>query len=279
MAYSLREVKRMCVKNGSTIAELKEVLEKMETCPEIGNYVEPILVESITCRLKAFIAGDKYGKPRFFAYEKREGEGDKDVYKKMAKSRFKKYGLLHSLSKEELKVWYMETLPNKIFADKDLEIVENYDDYERKDYFLRNYYIQRIPYETAFHIYHNETEEKEFKKKIKGMFYNHISFCYVEPKYKEFCKTQAELLGKLESAKEAASNGSFEYWKDAFLSEMFNHEYGIAWDADYNVISCFASIGYNNITLEQCFDDAGFTEVQRAAYRAARDKYYETATF
>ena len=119
MVYSLREVKRMCVKNGSTIAELKEVLEKMETCPEIGNYVEPILVESITCRLKAFIAGDKYGKPRFFAYEKGECEGDKDVYKKMAKSRFKKYGLLHSLSKEELKVILDEA--SKIRYKKDLE--------------------------------------------------------------------------------------------------------------------------------------------------------------
>lgn len=119
MVYSLREVKRMCVKNGSTIAELKEVLEKMETCPEIGNYVEPILVESITCRLKAFIAGDKYGKPRFFAYEEREGESDKDVYKKMAKSRFKKYGLLHSLSKEELKVILDEA--SKIRYKKDLE--------------------------------------------------------------------------------------------------------------------------------------------------------------
>ena len=182
-------------------------------------------------------------------------------------------------SKEELKVWYMETLPNKIFADKDLEIVENYDDYERKDYFLRNYYIQRIPYETAFHIFHNETEEKEFERKVKGMFYNPISFCYVEPKYKEFCKTQAELLEKLKSAKEAASNDNFEYWKNAFLSEMFNHEYGIAWDADYNVISCFAPIKYENITLEQCFDDAKFTEVQRKAYRAARDEYNRTAKF
>lgn len=182
-------------------------------------------------------------------------------------------------SKDELKAWYMKTLPNKIFADKDLEVVENYDDYERKDYFLRNYYIQRIPYETAFHIYHNETEEKEFKKKVKGMFYNPISFCYVESKYEEFCKTQAELLEKLKAAKEAASNDNFEYWKNAFLSEMFNHEYGIAWDNDYNVISCFASIGYNNNTLEQCFDDAKFTEVQRKAYRAARDEYYKTATF
>jgi hypothetical protein len=117
MAYSLKEVKRMCVKNGSTIAELKEVLEKMETCPEIGNYVEPILVESITYKLEAFIVGDKYGKPRFFAYEKREG--DKDVYKKMAKSKFKKYGLLHSISKEELKVILDEA--SKIRYKKDLE--------------------------------------------------------------------------------------------------------------------------------------------------------------
>lgn len=182
-------------------------------------------------------------------------------------------------SKEELKAWYMETLPNKIFADKDLEVVDDYDDYDRKNYFLRNYYIQRIPYETAFHIFHNDDEEKAFKRKIKGMFYNPISFCYVDQKYKGFCEKQAELFGKLESAKESASNDNFEYWKKAFLSEMFNHEYGIAWDADYTVISCFASIGYNNNTLEQCFDDAKFTEVQRKAYRAARDEYYRTATF
>lgn len=182
-------------------------------------------------------------------------------------------------SKEELKAWYMETLPNKVFTDEDLAVVKNYTDYERKDYFLRNYYIQRIPYETAFHIYHNEREEKEFAEKVKDKYYNPISFCYVDQKYKGFCERQKELLEKLKAAKEASSNDNFEYWKEAFLYEMFNHEYGIAWDNDYNVISCFASIGYNNITLEQCFDDAKFTEVQRKAYRAARNEYYKTATF
>lgn len=182
-------------------------------------------------------------------------------------------------NKEELKAWYMETLPNKVFTDEDLAVVKNYTDYENKDYFLRNYYIQRIPYETAFHIYHNEREEKEFAEKVKDKYYNPISFCYVDQKYKGFCERQKELLEKLKAAKEASSNDNFEYWKEAFLYEMFNHEYGIAWDADYNVISCFASIGYNNITLEQCFDDAKFTEVQRKAYRAARDEYYKTAKF
>lgn len=182
-------------------------------------------------------------------------------------------------SKEELKEWYMETLPNKVFTDEDLAVVKNYTDYENKDYFLRNYYIQRIPYETAFHIYHNEREEKEFAEKVKDKYYNPISFCYVDQKYKGFCERQKELLEKLKAAKEAAANGNFDYWKNAFLYEMFNHEYGIAWDNDYNVISCFASIGYNNNTLEQCFDDAKFTEVQRKAYRAARDEYYKTATF
>lgn len=182
-------------------------------------------------------------------------------------------------NKEELKAWYMETLPNKVFTDEDLAVVKNYTDYENKDYFLRNYYIQRIPYETAFHIYHNEREEKEFAEKVKDKYYNPISFCYVDQKYKGFCERQKELLEKLKAAKEAAANGNFDYWKNAFLYEMFNHEYGIAWDNDYNVISCFASIGYNNNTLEQCFDDAKFTEVQRKAYRAARDEYYKTATF
>ena len=182
-------------------------------------------------------------------------------------------------SKEELKAWYMETLPNKIFTDEDLAVVKNYTDYEKKDYFLRNYYIQRIPYETAFHIYHNEREEKEFAEKVKDKYYNNISFCYVEQKYKDFCERQNELLEKLKAAKEAASNGNFEYWKNAFLYEMFNHEYGIALDADYNVISCFAPVGFENITLEGFFDDARFTDVQRKAYRAARDEYYRTATF
>ena len=182
-------------------------------------------------------------------------------------------------NKEELKAWYMETLPNKVFTDEDLAVVKNYTDYENKDYFLRNYYIQRIPYETAFHIYHNEREEKEFAEKVKDKYYNPISFCYVDQKYKGFCERQKELLEKLKAAKEAASNDNFEYWKEAFLYEMFNHEYGIAWDNDYNVISCFASIGYNNNNLEQCFNDAKFTDVQRKAYRAARDEYYRTATF
>lgn len=182
-------------------------------------------------------------------------------------------------SKEELKAWYMETLPNKVFTDEDLAVVKNYTDYEKKDYFLRNYYIQRIPYETAFHIYHNEREEKEFAEKVKDKYYNNVSFCYVEQKYKGFCEKQKELLEKLEAAKESAANGNFEYWKNAFLYEMYNHEYGIAWDNDYNVISCFAYVGFENITLEGFFDDAGFTDVQRKAYRAARDEYYKTATF
>ena len=188
------------------------------------------------------------------------------------------YQLHHTgKNKEELKAWYMETLPNKIFTDDDLETVKDYDDYDKKSYYLRNYYIQRIPYETAFHIFHNETEEKEFERKVKGMFYNPISFCYVDQKYKGFCETQAKLLESLEAAREAASKDSFDYWKNAFLDEMFNHEYGIAWDGDFDVISCFANIKYGNDTTG--YFEEGFTETQIKAYAAARKEYYETATF
>jgi len=191
------------------------------------------------------------------------------------------YQLHHTgKSKEELKAWYMETLPNKIFDDKDMETVKDYTDYEKKEYFLRNYYIQRIPYETAFHIVHNDEEEKAFDRKVKNMQYNPLSFCYVDKKYEDVVKKQAELYMKLKTAKDNISTDNFDYWKDAFLKEMFNHEYGINWEGDYNVISHFANVNYRqDDSMEGYFKDAGFTETQKRAYVAARADYYRKAQF
>lgn len=60
---------------------------------------------------------------------------------------------------------------------------------------------------------------------------------------------------------------------------MDNHEYGINWQADYDVISCFANVGsvkdYEN--REKLFSAAHFSELQRSAYAAARAEYYDSA--
>lgn len=191
------------------------------------------------------------------------------------------YELHHThKTRDELKAWYLETMPNKLFTDDEFYTVADYADYEKKGYFLRNHYIQRIPYVTAFRIVHNDEESKAFDEEVKGMIYNPLSFCYVDTKYKEFIEKQAELYKRLEAAKNNASNDNYDYWKDAFLKEMFDHEYGINWEADYNVISCFANVGYReDDDLTGYFKDAGFTETQKRAYIAARNEYYKKANF
>ena len=134
------------------------------------------------------------------------------------------YQLHHAgKSKAELKAWYMETMPNKVFTDEDLETVKDYADYEKKAYFLRNYYIQRIPYETAFHIFHNEKEEKAFDRKVKKMHYNPLSFCYYDEQYMDVCKKQIELFAKLNKAKDNISADNFDYWKNAFVKSRIRY--------------------------------------------------------
>ena len=58
---------------------------------------------------------------------------------------------------------------------------------------------------------------------------------------------------------------------------MYNHEYGINWQADYDVISAFANVDrvkdYTNIS--ELFELAGFNEIQKSAYMDARCAYYK----
>ena len=111
------------------------------------------------------------------------------------------------------------------------------------------------------------------------MVFNPTSFCYVDKKDVPFCKRQAELLAKLVILKEE-SEKSFDYMKDAFLKEMYNHEYSINWDGDVDVLSAFGNIPREvtwncEYTLNDLFDALEFTETQREAYKAARKQYYK----
>lgn len=184
---------------------------------------------------------------------------------------------LHHTGKprEELREFYLESLKNKLFTDDEFNVVLNYKDFQKKEYFLRNHYIQRIPYITAFTIIHNEKESREFDRKVKGMFYNPLSFCYVDRKYISFCQRQAKLLAALCRAKENASKDNFGYWKSAFLYEMWNHEYGINWDGDYEVLNCFGNLEYKQYaSIGYYFNQLNFTDTQKKAYEAARREYY-----
>ena len=176
--------------------------------------------------------------------------------------------------KEALKEYYIQRLNNKLFTEEEIkEPLKSYNDYTAKDYFLRNYYHMQEDYVSMFRIIRNEEEQKAFDEEVKDLYRNPISFCYMANK--EFIEHEKELMDALNQRKaEVATN--FEYQKSAFLYEMYNHEYGINWQADYDTLSAFGNLHFANNDeneLENYFNQLGFNNIQRKAYLAARNEY------
>lgn len=185
------------------------------------------------------------------------------------------YELLHSgKSRDELRELYRRKLSGKLFTDEELQTVNSYDDYTAKSYYIRNYYAMRRPYISAFFI-GSDAERAEIEKKTEKMIFSPVFMAYYAPENADFVKRGAELLRGLDEA-EQRNKENAEYWKSAFLREMYNHEYGINWQSDYDVISCFGNCdGVEDYTdAEKLFSAVGFNEVQKAAYLAARREYY-----
>lgn len=177
--------------------------------------------------------------------------------------------------KAGLRRWYIDAMNRKLFTEEELMgPIKDYDEYTAKSRYLRDYHIQQIDYVSAFYIVGTE-EEKQIKEKTKGMVFNPLSFCYVNKEDVPFCIRQNELFRELKKRKEECEQ-SYDYMKSAFVSEMYNHEYSINWQADYDTLSAFGSIP-DNVDYEDTnalFDALHFTDVQRSAYKAAKREYY-----
>lgn len=175
-------------------------------------------------------------------------------------------------SRDELRVFYLDSLSRKLFTADEMETVINYQDKQTKEYYIRNYYGLRRDHISMFFCGPDQEREK-LKKKIKTMIFSPVFMAYYDQKDADFVKIGESLLSTLEKAEPEKDHA--EYWKDAFLREMFNHEYGINWQADFDVCSCFGNCsGVANIDdLNAFFDACNFSDVQRAAYMAARREY------
>lgn len=123
--------------------------------------------------------------------------------------------------KEGLKQLYIEELNKKLFTDEELmEEVSTYDEYDKKCYFLRNYYIMRYEYISIWGI--GEEDQKKFDKARKTLtVYNPISSCYVADE--EIVKTQMEIMLHLEDAFAKLKNDDDEFRKMVSY-ELANHE-------------------------------------------------------
>lgn len=186
------------------------------------------------------------------------------------------YELHHSYTvkeggKEALEKLYLDEINGKLFTEDELcGKIKDYDEYSKKSYYLRNYYHMQKNYVSIFGIW-TEENEKKFKRETKNMTYNPVSFCYMDDI--DFINHQKGLLEKLEKRKEELAD-NYEYYKKAFLSEMYNHEYGINWDADHDTLSAFGNVGWHN-NINAYFDELNFTETQKKAYVDARRQYYK----
>ena len=132
-----------------------------------------------------------------------------------------------------------------------------------------------------FFAFSNKQFEEEMKK--RGLTINDTDKIYKLGHTGGFyLKSDADIIRKyMETPSELPDlmkNPEFAY--DAFLYEMYNHEYGINWEADYDVLSCFGKIKYTDEDDDvlKYFDELNFTPETRNAYYSARKTYYkETA--
>lgn len=166
---------------------------------------------------------------------------------------------------EEFKQFYIDKLNNTLFTDDEFaEDLKDYDEYRCKEEYLRNKYSQQIDYVSIFSAGDTDTT---------GLIFDPVGFCYTADT--TFVNRHKALYQQLKEAKQRAQS-TYSYMVEAFLTEMFNHEYGINWQADYDVLSVFGNIEYSEDgnALDTYFNALNFSDMQKKAYLEARNKYY-----
>lgn len=180
-------------------------------------------------------------------------------------------------TRADLRALYVATLSEKLFTVDELRgPVADYDELRAKEYYIRNYYGLRRPHVSMWFA-GPEAQREALRRKAEKMVFSPVFCAYYDPKDADFVKLGAALLEGLSHANEANRENA-DFWESAFLYEMFNHEYGINWQADYDVCSCFGNVsGVRDYTdCEKLFDACGFNDIQRQAYAAARREYFKS---
>lgn len=129
--------------------------------------------------------------------------------------------------KEALREYYIKEMFEKLYTDQELlEDVKTYDEYKKKDYFLRNYWIMRYDNLSIFGI--GEEAKKEFDRKKESFpYFNPISFCYVSNE--KIVYTSRRFSEHLKKAYKFIKENTEEFRK-MVRYELANHEACITCD-------------------------------------------------
>lgn len=178
-----------------------------------------------------------------------------------------------SKDKEKLRSYYLERLNDMLFTDEEIaEPIRSYNEFTRKQYFLNNLYGKQEDYISIFFCGSDEERENR-RKKTEKMIFNPVAYGYYEPNKEDFVNHHKNLMETLKTERNKL-NSNFEYQKQAFLYEMYNHEYGYSSQGDFDVLSVFGFIKYNRQeTIEDYFNQLSFNDIQRRAYYSAREDY------
>ena len=137
--------------------------------------------------------------------------------------------LVKEKGRDALKEYYIKEMNGKLYTDAEMmEEPSSYDEYEKKNHFLRNYHIMRYDHESIFFI-GTDAEREERKKRIERNYpyYNPVSFCYVaEP---EIINIQKKYLEILQNAYERLQN-DLGVFREMVRKELANHEACITCD-------------------------------------------------
>ena len=154
--------------------------------------------------------------------------------------------IIKECGKAYLKEYYITSLNNKLFTNKELfESISSYDEYRRKLYFLRNYWIMRYDYVSSFAISEKDRKKVEYGKKSHP-FYSVVSFCYVNDN--NIVKDQIKIYKHLEKNFIKLKNNN-EKFREMISYELSNHEACISCEATTTLDSL--GLSYEELTEEQ----------------------------
>ena len=156
--------------------------------------------------------------------------------------------LVKEKGRDGLREYYIKEMNGKLYTDSEMmEEPSSYDEYEKKNHFLRNYYIMRYEHETIFFI-GTDAEREERQKRIENNYpyYNSVSFCYVSDP--EIIDIQKKYIRVLKNAYKQFQNDS-EIFREMVRKELANHEACIT--CDYTDALAALNMRFEELTEEK----------------------------
>lgn len=192
--------------------------------------------------------------------------------------------------RKDLRAAMLRRMQHTLFTDEQIVApLKDYSDYQARSYYLHNHFGCMRDHVSIFRtpVLRGSKEDidgqREFEQKTKDMVYDPIAFAFFNPEDREFVVRHCKLYNELHKREEEKKD-DFDYWLNAFIIEMNDHEYPINYyQGNWDTLSAFGNIEYDregqddNLTFY--FDQLKFNDTQRRAYRAARSAVLSSSDY